>query len=90
MSRNLGNPKKACPKSGILGDEMKPRIQMVVALAVVAAMFSFPSAVSMRQFSLVKAGPGPACPGTDPCVLSIDAPQAGPGPVCPGTTGCAK
>lgn len=69
---------------------MKARIQAVIASAVVAAMLSCPSAVSMGQFALVKAGPGPVCPGTDPCVLLIDTPQAGPGPVCPGTTGCAK
>ena len=47
-------------------------------------MLSFPSAVSTGQFSPVKAGPGPVCPGTDPCALSTDAPKAGPGPVCPG------
>jgi hypothetical protein len=69
---------------------MKPRIQIVMMSTVVAAMLSFPSVVSMAQFSLVKAGPGPVCPGTDPCALSIDAPKAGPGPVCPGTTGCAR
>ena len=50
---------------------MKTRIQIVMMSTVVAAMLSFPSAVSMGQFALVKAGP-------------IDAPQAGPGPACPG------
>jgi hypothetical protein len=69
---------------------MKPRIQIVMASIVVAATLSFPSSVFMGQVAFVKAGPGPVCPGTDPCVLSKDAQHAGPGPVCPGTTGCAK
>jgi hypothetical protein len=69
---------------------MKSKIQMVVASTLVAAMLSFPSTVLTGQYSRVQAGPGPVCPGTDPCVLSKDAPHAGPGPVCPGTTGCAK
>jgi hypothetical protein len=90
MSRNLGNSKKTCPKSGILGDEMKTRIQIVMMSTVVAAMLSFPSVVSMAQFSLVKAGPGPVCPGIDPCALSTDAPKAGPGPVCPVGVECIR
>jgi hypothetical protein len=56
---------------------MKPRIQMVVALAVVATMLSFPSAVSTGEFALVKAGP-------------IDTPHAGPGPVCPVGVECIR
>jgi hypothetical protein len=76
---------------------MKPRIQIVVVSIVVAAMLSFPSVVSAGQFAFAKAGPGPMCPGTDPCVLvatvcarQAGRPQAGPGPMCPSTTGCAK
>ena len=77
MSKNLNNSRRNLSQIGNLGDEMKLRIQMVVALAVVAAMFSVPSAVSMGQFALVKVGP-------------IDAPQAGPGPACPIGTACIK
>lgn len=69
---------------------MKPRIQTVMGSIVVAMMLTLPSSVFIGQFAFVKAGPGPACPGTDPCVLSKDVQHAGPGPVCPGTTGCAK
>jgi hypothetical protein len=56
---------------------MKPRIQIVMASIVVAAMLSFPSAVSTGEFALVKAGP-------------IDAPHAGPGPVCPVGVECIR
>jgi hypothetical protein len=69
---------------------MKPRIQMVVVSTLAAVMLSFPSTVLTGQYSRVQAGPGPVCPGTDPCALSTDAPKAGPGPVCPVGVECIR